>query len=93
MLNSLRHFSRVTASLLILSLSSWSLADSENLSPEIPPSVHGIAMHGDLKYPADFTHFDYVNPNAPKGGRVVQSAIGSFDSFNPLLCVALQPMA
>ena len=85
MLNSLRHFSRVTASLLILSLSSWSLADSENLSPEIPPSVHGIAMHGDLKYPADFTHFDYVNPNAPKGGRVVQSAIGSFDSFNPFI--------
>ncbi|KAA0875298.1 extracellular solute-binding protein [Nitrincola tapanii] len=47
--------------------------------------VHGIAMHGDLKYPPDFTHFDYVNPDAPKGGRVVQSAIGSFDSFNPFI--------
>lgn len=43
---------------------------------------HGIAMHGDLKYPPQFTHFDYVNPDAPKGGKVVQSAIGTFDSFN-----------
>lgn len=43
---------------------------------------HGIAMHGDLKYPADFQHFEYTNPNAPKGGHVVQSAIGTFDSFN-----------
>ncbi|MDI3326059.1 extracellular solute-binding protein [Pontibacterium granulatum] len=46
---------------------------------------HGIAMHGDLKYPAGFSHFDYVNPNAPKGGRVVQSSLGTFDSFNPFI--------
>jgi len=31
---------------------------------------HGIAMHGDLKYPAGFKNFDYTNPNAPKGGTV-----------------------
>ena len=43
---------------------------------------HGLAMHGDLKYPADFKHFDYVNPNAPKGGEVRRAAIGGFDSFN-----------
>ncbi|GAB2598881.1 extracellular solute-binding protein [Nitrincola alkalisediminis] len=58
-------------------------AYSESL-PQVE-SVHGIAMHGDLKYPADFTHFDYTNPNAPKGGRVVQSSMGSFDSFNPFI--------
>lgn len=46
---------------------------------------HGIAMHGDLKYPAGFSHFDYVNPDAPKGGRVVQSSLGTFDSFNPFI--------
>ncbi len=46
---------------------------------------HGIAMHGDLKYPANFKHFDYVNPNAPKGGEVRLSAIGGFDSFNPYI--------
>ena len=46
---------------------------------------HGLAMHGELKYPPDFTHFDYVNPNAPKGGAVRRSAIGGFDSFNPYI--------
>lgn len=43
---------------------------------------HGLAMFDDLKYPADFRHFDYVNPDAPKGGTVRLSAIGTFDSFN-----------
>lgn len=32
--------------------------------------VHGLSAFGDLKYPADFTHFDYLNPDAPKGGRM-----------------------
>jgi hypothetical protein len=31
---------------------------------------HGLSLFGDLKYPTDFKHFDYVNPNAPKGGSV-----------------------
>jgi microcin C transport system substrate-binding protein len=46
---------------------------------------HGLSVFGDLKYPADFTHFDYVNPDAPKGGRIAligPSAIDTFDSFN-----------
>lgn len=46
---------------------------------------HGIAMHGDLKYRADFTHFDYVNPDAPKGGQVSQAGVGTFDSFNQFI--------
>jgi microcin C transport system substrate-binding protein len=46
---------------------------------------HGIAMHGDLKYGPDFTAFDYVNPDAPKGGKVRQAAIGSFDNLNPYI--------
>ena len=46
---------------------------------------HGIAMHGDLKYAPDFKHFDYVNPNAPKGGAVRLAAIGTYDSFNPFI--------
>lgn len=46
---------------------------------------HGIAMHGDLKYDENFTHFDYVNPDAPKGGKVIQSSIGTFNSFNPFI--------
>ena len=46
---------------------------------------HGMAMHGDLKYPADFTHFDYTNPDAPKGGSVTVLGYGTFDSFNPFI--------
>ncbi|MBV1840977.1 extracellular solute-binding protein [Photobacterium ganghwense] len=37
---------------------------------------------GTAKYPPDFTHFDYVNPQAPKGGNVVYAEVGTFDSFN-----------
>lgn len=47
--------------------------------------AHGLAMHGDLKYGPDFKHFDYVNPDAPKGGTVRLGATGSFDSFNPFI--------
>ncbi|MBC6407001.1 MAG: ABC transporter substrate-binding protein [Rhodobacteraceae bacterium] len=45
--------------------------------------AHGYSYFGDLKYPADFPHYDYVNPNAPKGGNIVLSAAGGFDSLNP----------
>ncbi|WP_168201250.1 extracellular solute-binding protein [Qingshengfaniella alkalisoli] len=44
---------------------------------------HGIATYGDLKYPADFEHLDYVNPDAPKGGEISIWADGTFDSLNP----------
>lgn len=46
---------------------------------------HAIAMHGSPKYPADFTHFDYANPDAPKGGTLRLASEGSFDSFNPFI--------
>jgi len=46
---------------------------------------HGIAMHGAPKYSAQFTHFDYVNPAAPKGGTLRLAAQGSFDSLNPYI--------
>ena len=44
---------------------------------------HAIAMHGEPKYEKDFTHVDYVNPNAYKGGKVVFSTTGTYDTFNP----------
>ena len=47
--------------------------------------THGAAMHGDLKYPAGFSHFEYVNPEAPKGGTVRLGAQGSFDTFNSFI--------
>ncbi|MBE6449516.1 MAG: ABC transporter substrate-binding protein [Alphaproteobacteria bacterium] len=45
--------------------------------------VHAVSMHGQPKYAADFKHFDYVNPNAPKGGTLKQASFGSFDTLNP----------
>lgn len=42
-------------------------------------------MHGDPLEPADFSHFSYVNPDAPKGGRLILSKRGSYDSLNPLI--------
>lgn len=47
--------------------------------------VHGIAMHGAPKYPADFTHFDYADPAAPKGGEIRLGSQGTYDSFNPYI--------
>ncbi|WP_424985530.1 extracellular solute-binding protein [Microbulbifer sp. S227A] len=44
---------------------------------------HGFSEFGDLKYPEGFAHFDYVNPDAPKGGELSYAAQGTFDSFNP----------
>ncbi len=46
---------------------------------------HAIAMQGEPALPAGFTAFPYVDPNAPKGGRLVQGALGTFDSLNPLI--------
>ena len=43
---------------------------------------HALSLFGDIKYPADFKRFDYVNPDAPKGGIARQILIGTFDNFN-----------
>src|SRR5262245_61428361 len=48
-------------------------------------TVHGLAMHGEPKYGPDFKHFDYVNPDAPKGGEIKSALIGTFDSFNAFI--------
>jgi peptide/nickel transport system substrate-binding protein len=53
--------------------------------------VHGIAMHGAPKHPAGFQHFPYVNPAAPKGGRLVLGAQGTFDSLNPFTYKGVTP--
>jgi len=47
--------------------------------------AHGISTFGDLKYPADFKHLDYVNPIAPKGGEFSTWAFGTFDSLSPYI--------
>jgi hypothetical protein len=63
-----------------------SLAAAPAAAQTDAPGQHGLAMHGDLKYPPDFPHFDYVNPDAPKGGRLrLGVAETTFDSFNPFI--------
>ena len=52
---------------------------------EQPVCHHALSLIGEPKYPAGFTHFDYANPDAPKGGRARLSSIGGFDSLNPVL--------
>ena len=54
-------------------------------SGEVIKPVHGIAMHGQLKYGPNFKHFDYVNPKAPKGERIRWGARGTFNSFHHLI--------
>jgi len=48
---------------------------------------HGLSLFGDLKYPPNFQHFDYVNPDAPKGGTVKFAAIGTYNTLNPFQLV------
>ena len=46
---------------------------------------HGLSYFGELRYPADFKHFEWADPRAVKGGVLRQSAVGRFDTFNPLI--------
>jgi microcin C transport system substrate-binding protein len=73
---------RILAAAALLSLVLAAPATAQNLAPGTGPR-HAIAMHGDIKYPADFQQFAHVNRNAPKGGEVRFHAIGTYDSLNP----------
>ena len=69
----------IATAALIFALAGWAVAaraDTHTVS-------HGISTFGALKYPADFPHLDYVNPDAPKGGEISEWAPGTFDSINP----------
>lgn len=61
--------------------------DNENSNAEESKvkTYHALAMHGEPKYPRDFTHFEYVNPDAPKGGTLRMYGLGTFDSLNPFI--------
>lgn len=59
------------------------VTEDADFDPTIPR--HGSSLFGELKYGPDFDHFDYVNPDAPKGGAVRYGVFGSFDSLNPFI--------
>ena len=64
-----------------------------NQSAEAIAYKHGYAFLAEPRYPADFPHFDYVNPDAPKGGAMRRHGTGSWDSFNPAALRAAQVVA
>ena len=74
----------IFTSLALMATAATTVAETPAASNPAP--VHGIAMHGELKYPENFSHFDYVNPDAPKGGTLRMSVVANgFDSFNPFV--------
>jgi microcin C transport system substrate-binding protein len=54
-------------------------------SDAVAPWRHAISLTGEPKYAAGFKHPDYVNPQAPKGGKLRLGALGTFDNFNPFI--------
>jgi microcin C transport system substrate-binding protein len=77
-----RSFQRACVAALLFALPAVTAAQAGN---EENDWRHGLSLYGDLKYKPDFKYFDYVNPNAPKGGSARQVAIGTFDNFNPVV--------
>jgi len=65
-------------------LSAWTL-----VAPALAEATYAIAMHGEPALPGDFTVMPYANAEAPKGGRMVQGVLGTFDSLNPFIVKGL----
>ncbi|GLQ05422.1 extracellular solute-binding protein [Sneathiella chinensis] len=62
------------------------MAASLSFANDVPVTKsHGLSLAGPLKYGPDFTHLDYANPDAPKGGSLKLSALGGFDNLNPFI--------
>ena len=69
---------RCAGAALAALLASGALADAVRVS-------HGVSVFGDLKYGADFTHLDYVDPDAPKGGTLRLWGLDTFETLNPFI--------
>ena len=72
---------------IIMPVSAW----PEEHGPKVHTS-HGLTLYGDLKYGPDFKHFDYVNPDAPKGGTYIYAQFGTFDSLNTHIILGTAPV-
>jgi microcin C transport system substrate-binding protein len=62
--------------------------------PSYAAAAHAYSLWGDIKYPANFSHFDYVNPQAPKGGELVAVSnlrVSTFDKYNPFIIKGAAP--
>ncbi len=75
----------------------WLIAGTSLLTfaprPAMSEPRYAIAMQGEPALPADYKHFDYVNPDAPKGGSITYCVVGSFDNLNPFILKSLRTTA
>lgn len=83
-----RRHAACQAVLFGLAICSGYAALSDTLTGE---ARHAIAMHGAPAWPEGFTRLPYANPFAPKGGRLVQGVLGTFDSLNPFIVKGIAP--
>ncbi len=67
---------------LVLTLMSQAFFSTERALAE-DARHHALSLVGEPKFPKDYAHFDWVNPDAPKGGKIVRAVEGTFDSLNP----------
>jgi microcin C transport system substrate-binding protein len=74
-----------SAALALLALLSLGRDAAVHAADPRVSASHGLSLFGALKYGPGFKHFEYVNPEAPKGGDVRLAAIGTFDSLNPFI--------
>lgn len=71
--------------IIILFLFTAVLGFGQTVMAAYTPLSSRIALYGEAKYGQGFTHFDYANPQAPKGGKIVMPEYGGFDNFNPFI--------
>ncbi|MDP2734112.1 MAG: extracellular solute-binding protein [Hoeflea sp.] len=79
---------RVLAAIIVMAGGLTAVASSAQAEP-----LHAIAMHGAPALPADFSHLPYVNPDAPKGGKVTYGVVGTFDSVRPFIVRSMRTAA
>ena len=83
---------RTVSLCLLVSIGCHALATDAEGGTEALHWQHGLSLFGEFKYPPGFDHFDYVNPNAPKGGRLVRAIGASFNNFTPFISKGTIPL-
>lgn len=78
-----RFLTAALTGLCIAALAATTALAQDEAADETIIKSHGYSYFGELKYPEDYEHFSYVNPDAPKGGEISIALAGSFDSMNP----------
>src|ERR1051326_7513242 len=78
---------------LAASVACWGVLALAGGASQAAQPDYAIPMHGKPALPPDFSAMPYVNPDAPKGGRLVEGVLGTFDSLNPLIVLGLPVQA